>query len=45
MLCNQCENEVPVETEIRTQDFNAKAIVFCSDACQEIWLMTSSHFD
>jgi len=38
MPCNQCSKEVPVETALWTQDLNAKSIVFCSDACQEVWI-------
>ena len=38
MLCKQCREEVPDEIAIWTQDFNAQLIVFCSAACQEVWV-------
>jgi hypothetical protein len=38
MQCNQCSKEIPVEAARWTQDLSARSVVFCSDACQEIWI-------
>lgn len=38
MPCNQCSKTVAVESALWTQDFDANSIVFCSDACQELWI-------
>jgi hypothetical protein len=38
MPCNQCSKTVAAESGLWTQDFEAKSIVFCSSACQELWI-------
>ena len=38
MPCNQCSKTVAAESGLWTQNFEAKSIVFCSSACQELWI-------
>lgn len=38
MPCNQCSRTVAVESALWTQDFDANSIMFCSSACQELWI-------
>ena len=38
MPCNQCRKTVAVGSALWAQDFDAKSIVFCSSACQELWI-------